>query len=71
MDTLDINLIDINTLRSIVTVLAFLAFVGIVIWVWQPRRKSAFHEAALLPFTAEAQPPASRTARPDPTEARP
>jgi len=41
---------DINTLRSIVTVLAFIAFVGIVVWAWSRRNQSSFDEAALLPF---------------------
>ena len=41
---------DINTLRSIVTVIAFLVFVGIVIWAWSRRNQAAFDEAARLPF---------------------
>ncbi len=41
---------DINTLRSIVTVLAFIAFVGIVVWAWSRRNQASFDEAALLPF---------------------
>lgn len=41
---------DINSLRSIVTVLSLLTFVGIVVWAWSKRNKSNFDEAALLPF---------------------
>jgi cytochrome c oxidase cbb3-type subunit 4 len=41
---------DINTLRSIVTVLAFLAFIGIVVWAWSWRNQASFDEAAQLPF---------------------
>ncbi len=41
---------DINTLRSLITVLSFVAFLGIVFWAWSARRKSAFEEAAQLPF---------------------
>lgn len=41
---------DINTLRSIVTVVAFLAFLGIVIWAYSDRSKAAFDQAARLPF---------------------
>jgi cytochrome c oxidase cbb3-type subunit IV len=41
---------DINTLRSIVTVLAFLAFIGIVVWAWSRRNQASFYEAAQLPF---------------------
>ena len=41
---------DINTLRSIVTVLAFLAFIGIVVWAYARRNAKDFEEAAQLPF---------------------
>lgn len=41
---------DINDLRSIVTVVSFLTFLGIVAWAFSGRRKSAFDEAARLPL---------------------
>ena len=41
---------DINTLRSIVTVAAFVAFIGIVLWAYSDRSKAAFEKAAMLPF---------------------
>ena len=41
---------DINTLRSIVTLLAFAAFIGIVVWSWSLRNQATFDEAAKLPF---------------------
>lgn len=41
---------DINFLRSIVTVAAFVLFIGIVVWAWSSRNKARFDEAALLPF---------------------
>ncbi len=44
---------DINTLRSIMTVLAFAAFVGIVMWAWSGRAKRGFDAAAALPFTED------------------
>lgn len=44
---------DINTLRSIVTVLAFAAFIAIVLWAYSDRSKAAFDQAALLPFDEE------------------
>ena len=44
---------DINTLRSIVTVLAFVAFIAIVLWAYSDRSKAAFDEAARLPFDEE------------------
>jgi cytochrome c oxidase cbb3-type subunit 4 len=37
---------DINDLRSLFTVLAFAAFVGIVWWAYSSRQKHAFDEAA-------------------------
>ncbi len=41
---------DINALRSIVTLLAFAAFIGIVVWAWSRRNQASFDEAAHLPF---------------------
>jgi len=41
---------DINTLHGIATVLALIAFIAVVIWAFSKRRKSAFDEAANLPF---------------------
>jgi len=41
---------DINDLRSVMTVLAFLAFIGIVAWAYSGRRKQAYEEAARLPL---------------------
>ena len=41
---------DINDIRSALTVLAFASFIGIVIWAWSGRRKAAFDEAARLPL---------------------
>ena len=41
---------DINTLRSIVTVLAFACFVGIVLWAWSRHNQERFEDAARLPF---------------------
>lgn len=44
---------DINDLRSVITVLAFASFAGIVAWAWSGRRKAEFEEAARLPFTED------------------
>lgn len=41
---------DINTLRSAVTVAALIAFIGIVVWAWSRRNQADFDEAARLPF---------------------
>jgi len=41
---------DINFLRSLMTVVAFIVFIGIVVWAWSSRNKARFDEAARLPF---------------------
>ena len=41
---------DINILRSIVTVATFIVFIGIVVWAWSSRNAKSFDEAAQLPF---------------------
>lgn len=51
---------DINDIRSILTVVAFATFAGIVVWAWSGRRRAAFEEAANLPFTEEELPGAAR-----------
>lgn len=41
---------DINDIRSIVTVIAFTVFIAIVLWAYSDRSKAAFDQAARLPF---------------------
>lgn len=41
---------DINTLRIVTTILSFIVFIGIAVWVWRNRKSSDFKEAANLPF---------------------
>ena len=41
---------DVNTLRSVVTVLTFILFLGILVWTLSKRRSADFEEAAKLPF---------------------
>jgi cytochrome c oxidase cbb3-type subunit 4 len=45
--------VEINDLRSIVTVVSLITFVGIVIWAWSKRNQGDFDEAARLPFTED------------------
>ena len=54
---------DLNDARSLVTVLAFLTFIGIVVWAYGRGRKQAFDEAAALPFMEEDQPGKAGAAR--------
>ena len=44
---------DIVDLRSLMTVVSFLTFVGIVVWAYGKGRRQRFDEAALLPFTED------------------
>lgn len=44
---------DLNTLRSIVTVLLLVVFIGIVWWAFSRRNKKRFEQDALLPFEGE------------------
>jgi cytochrome c oxidase cbb3-type subunit 4 len=44
---------DINFLRSMVTVAAFVVFIGILVWACLPSRKAEFDDAAQLPFQSE------------------
>ena len=46
---------DINLLRSVVTLAAFVAFVGILIWAYLPSHKARFDAAARLPFAPEQE----------------
>ncbi len=41
---------DINLIRTLVTVLALATFVGIVWWAYTPSRKSRFEDDARLVF---------------------
>jgi cytochrome c oxidase cbb3-type subunit 4 len=45
---------DVNDLRSIVTVVSLVLFLALVAWTWSRRRREAFDEAAQLPFAGDA-----------------
>jgi len=47
---------DINLVRSILTVVLLVVFIGIVAWAWSGKRKQAFDAAAQLPFDEEPEP---------------
>jgi cytochrome c oxidase cbb3-type subunit 4 len=51
--------VDFVTLSSIMTVVAFATFIGIVLWAWSARARRAFEEAAQLPFAADEDAPQS------------
>ena len=39
---------DVNILRSLVTLLSFVGFVGLVAWAYSPRRKRQFEEVGAM-----------------------
>lgn len=57
---------DLNLLRSVVTVVAFVMFAGVLWWACGSARRSEFEEAARLPFETLGDGPATHT-----TENRP
>ncbi len=44
---------DLNTLRSIVTVVLFVVFIGIIWWAFSRRNKKRFEQDAMLPFEGD------------------
>lgn len=54
---------DLNTLRSLVTVLSFALFLGIIAWTFSRGNRAAFDEAAALPFLDGDDEPAVGGAR--------
>jgi len=51
---------DINDLRSLLTVLSVIAFAGILWWAFSGRRSQVYEEAALLPLEDDPPAPNSR-----------
>ena len=45
--------IDINDIRSLVTLLGLMLFVALMAWTWWPARKAAHEAAAQLPFVGD------------------
>ena len=46
---------DIGFVRGLGTLLVFIAFIGVVIWAYNGKRKKSFDEAANLPFADESK----------------
>jgi cytochrome c oxidase cbb3-type subunit 4 len=40
----------LNELRTLITLVAFVTFIGIIFWAWSGRRKTAFTEASRIPL---------------------
>jgi cytochrome c oxidase cbb3-type subunit 4 len=48
-------MLDINNLRIISTLGAFVTFIGIWVWAWSRSNKNNFDEAANLPFEGDEE----------------
>jgi cytochrome c oxidase cbb3-type subunit 4 len=48
---------DMGTIRGLGTVVVMVAFIGLALWVYSPRRKAEFDDARLLPFADEPHAP--------------
>jgi len=46
-------MLDLNTLRSIFTLLLFALFIAIWAWAWSKDRKKEFEDAANMPFQGD------------------
>lgn len=46
---------DFGTLHGIYTLLFMLTFIGMAVWVYLPRRKKTYDDAASLPFRDETE----------------
>lgn len=46
---------DMGTIRGLGTVIVMVAFIGLALWVFSPRRKAEFDDATLLPFADDPE----------------
>ena len=54
---------DYSVYSSVMTVLMLVAFLAIVAWAYDGRRRAQFEEASMLPFDEEAAPGQESTTR--------
>ena len=47
---------DLNDIRSFVTLLSFCFFIVLALWAWRPARRADLDAAAQLPFLGEVEP---------------
>ena len=48
-------MMDIGMIRGLGTLVVMVAFIGLALWVFSPRRKSEFEDATLLPFADDPE----------------
>jgi len=41
---------DINIFRGIILIVLMISFIGLWAWAWSRKRKTAFHDASMLPL---------------------
>jgi cbb3-type cytochrome oxidase subunit 3 len=46
---------DLNDVRSLVTLAGLTLFLALAVWTWRPALKRAHDDAAQLPFAGETQ----------------
>jgi cytochrome c oxidase cbb3-type subunit 4 len=46
---------DMGTIRGLGTIIVMVAFIGLALWVYSPRRKKEFDDATLLPFADDPE----------------
>jgi cytochrome c oxidase cbb3-type subunit 4 len=46
---------DIGMIRGLGTLVVMVAFIGLALWVFSPRRKAEFDDATLLPFADDPE----------------
>ena len=44
---------DLNDVRSLITLGSFVLFIGLMAWTWRPARRAAHDAAAQLPFSGD------------------
>ena len=42
---------EVDIVRSVVTVLSFVSFIAVVVWAYAPRRRQRFDRDAMMPFS--------------------
>ena len=51
-----VSVMSSGMIRGLGTVVVFIAFIGLTLWVFSSKRRPEFAEARLLPFADEPQP---------------
>jgi cytochrome c oxidase cbb3-type subunit 4 len=49
MQGVDVDM-DVNIFRGVILIILMIGFAGLWVWAWSGKRKSAFHEASMLPL---------------------